>query len=91
MSRTDKGFHHALTGYSLTTAEILYRIPDHQSILQTFIWQDYDLHPRFPRLFKFLDYWAYNLDGPLHTVRVAHAQLLTPWEIRLLKSSSVIN
>jgi uncharacterized protein Usg len=29
-----------LKGYSLTTAEILYRLPDHPALLQSFIWQD---------------------------------------------------
>ena len=28
-----------MEGYRLTTAEILYRMPDHPAILQTFIWQ----------------------------------------------------
>ena len=50
-------FARILEGYSLTTAEILYRMPDHQALLQTFIWQELDLHPRFPRLRSFLDFW----------------------------------
>ncbi|MGO4816570.1 hypothetical protein AB4156_44485, partial [Cupriavidus sp. 2MCAB6] len=37
-----------LKGYGLTTATILYRMPDHPSVLQTFIWQHYDVAPRFP-------------------------------------------
>jgi uncharacterized protein Usg len=37
-----------LNGYGLTTASILYRMPDHRSILQEFIWQGCDLAPRFP-------------------------------------------
>ena len=45
-----------LTGYSLTTAEILYRMPDYPALLQSYVWQDYDLHPRFPRLKSFLDF-----------------------------------
>ena len=42
-----------LKGYGLTTAEILYRMPDHPSFLQTYIWQEYDLAPKFPVLFRF--------------------------------------
>ena len=57
-------FQLALEGYSLTTAEILYRLPDHQSLLQTFVWQNYDLHPRFPRLHDFLSFWESHLEGP---------------------------
>ena len=65
-----------LRGYSLTTAEILYHIPDHCHLLQSFIWQDYDIAPRFPKLIKFLDFWTRNLDGKLHSVQVASSELL---------------
>jgi uncharacterized protein Usg len=67
-----------LEGYGLTTANILYRMPDHPSVLQTFIWQEYDLAPKFPRLIKFLDFWQESLDGPLHSVQYAHKQLIKP-------------
>ena len=67
-----------LQGYSLTTAEILYRLPDYPRLLQSYIWQDYDVAPEFPKLVNFLDYWAANLDGPLHRVRVAHRKLIAP-------------
>ena len=75
-------FERQLQGYRLTTAEIMYRMPDFRDILQTYIWQDYDLDPRFPRLIKFLDFWSHNLDGPLAGVRVAHAGLIGPVELR---------
>ena len=60
-----------LNDYHLTTAKILYHMPDHPALLQTYIWQDYDLRPRFPVLRKFLDFWTRNLDGKLHSVQVA--------------------
>jgi uncharacterized protein Usg len=47
-----------LEGFSLTTAEILYRLPDYPRLLQTYIWQEYDIAPNFPKLVDFLDYWA---------------------------------
>ena len=72
-----------LQGWSLTTAEIMYHMPDYRDLLQTFIWQDYDLAPRFPQLIKFLDFWTRNLDGPLASVRVAHRGIVGPAEIRL--------
>ena len=75
-----------LKGWSLTTAEIMYRMPDHRELLQSFIWQDYDLAPRFPRLLKFLDFWTRNLDGPLATVRVASSAIVRPAEMRLVGS-----
>ena len=74
----DRDFRAQLTGFSLTTAEILYRMPDHPSLLQSYVWQDYDIHPRFPRLMQFLDFWSRNLDGKLYRVTVAHRKLVTP-------------
>ena len=43
-------FRKQVLGYGLTTAEILYRMPDHPSLLQTYVWQNYDLFPNFPAL-----------------------------------------
>jgi uncharacterized protein Usg len=81
----DHDFRSQLAGFSLTTAEILYRLPDHPSLLQSYIWQDYDEHPRFPRLRTFLDFWSKNLDGKLFGVRVAHKKLITPAELRMVE------
>jgi len=75
-----------LLGYRLTTAEIIYRMPDYQTLLQSFIWQDYDLAPRFPELHRFLEFWQKNLDGPIHHVRVASKQLISPVEFELVGS-----
>ena len=75
-----------LSGYGLATAEILYRMPDHPRLLQTFIWQEYDLAPHFPSLRKFLDFWQRTLDGPLFSVRVGHEKLIRPAEIRAIGS-----
>ena|SRR5260370_20481769 len=73
-------FRRQLQGFGLTTANILYRIPDHPGILQSFVWQLYDLHPHFPELRKFLDFWSRELDGPVYSVMVAHADLIKPAE-----------
>jgi uncharacterized protein Usg len=72
-----------LEGFSLTTAEILYRLPDYPALLQTYVWQEYDLHPRFPRLKAFLAFWAANLEGPLYRITVAHKGLISPREVRI--------
>ena len=87
----NKDLARQLAGYSLTTAEILYRMPDHPSLLQTFLWQDYDLHPRFPRLKSFLDFWTETLDGPLYRIRVAHRRLIQPTELRLVDGEFLLN
>lgn len=75
-------FEMQLAGYGLTTANILYRLPDHPAILQTFIWQDYDLAPDFPQMHGFLQFWDKNLDGALHSVRYAHNRLIGPGQWR---------
>jgi len=75
-------FELQLAGYGLTTAHILYRMPDHLDLLQSYVWQDYDLAPDFPRMAKFLDFWQANLDGPLHSVRYSHRRLIHPGEYR---------
>ncbi|MGE3244838.1 MAG: usg protein [Beijerinckiaceae bacterium] len=79
-----ESFRKQLAGYSLTTANILYHMPDHPHVLQTYVWQDYDLHPHFPELKRFLDFWTEKLEGPLHSVRVAHRKLIKPAEIALV-------
>ena len=50
-------------GYRLTTAEIIYRLPDHPALLQSFIWQKFDLAPEFPELHKFLEFWREHHRG----------------------------
>lgn len=70
-----------LKGYRLTTAEILYHMPDHPGLLQSFLWQDYDLAPKLPRLHKFLDFWVREIDGVLHSVVIAEKKLITAEEL----------
>jgi uncharacterized protein Usg len=71
-----------LNGFVLTTAEILYHLPDYPELLQTYIWQEYDQAPSYPTLKKFLDFWEAKLDGRLHSVRVASNKLIYPNEFR---------
>ena len=71
-----------LKDYRLTTAQILYHMPDHPLLLQEFIWQEFDLAPKFPVLTKFLHFWKNSLDGKLHSIHVAHAQLITASDFR---------
>ncbi len=80
-----------LRGYRLTTAEILYHLPDHPSLLQSYIWQEYDLAPEFPVLHRFLDFWTRNLDGKLHSVAVANLQLFKALEIRYAATCSILH
>lgn len=75
-------FRRQIAGYGLTTAHILYRRPDHPWLLQSYVWQNYDLCPKFPELERFLDFWRSKLDGALHSVTVAHSGLIKPAELR---------
>ena len=72
--RDPKAIEMQLAGYRLSTAEILYWMPDYPSVLQSFVWQQYDNPPEFPELHRFLNFWKDNIDATLHTVRVACAE-----------------
>jgi len=72
-----------LQGFRLTTAQIYYHLPDHPDLLQEFIWQHYDLAPKFPKLFNFLDFWEQKIDGALHSVYVAKKELISPADNRV--------
>ena len=80
-----------LMDYRLTTAEILYHLPDHPGLLQSYIWQELDMAPRFPVLKRFLDFWNANLDGKLHSVKIANCGLIQPVEFRYAKISLSIH
>jgi len=80
-----------LTEYRLTTAEILYHLPDHPSLLQTYVWQEYDLLPEFPELKKFLDFWERELDGKLHSVTIASSDLVKPADVILSPGNLTIH
>src|ERR1044072_7545268 len=83
-SMASADFRRQLAGYGLTTAQIYYRRPDHPWLLQSYVWQNYDLCPKFPELKLFLAFWEEKLEGPLHSVMVAHSKLIKPAELRAL-------
>ena len=72
----------SIPDWRLTTAEILYPMPDHPGVLQSFVWQKLDRAPVFPELTRFLDFWRREIEGRLHSVRVASAALRRPAELR---------
>ncbi len=71
-----------LKGYGLTTAEFFYRMPDYLNVLNSFVWQEYDLAPDHPRLFEFVEFWNREIEGPLHSVRFTHRKMLAAGEWR---------
>jgi uncharacterized protein Usg len=78
MSKIERQLH----GYRLTTAEILYHLPDHPAVLQSYVWQDLDIAPKFPVLNRFLGFWTREIEGRLHSVRVAATSIISPGEWR---------
>lgn len=77
-----KDFQSALSGSLLTTAEIIYHMPDHPLFLQTYLWQDFDCPPLYPKLFEFLSFWEKTLDGKLHSVRFMTGKVLSAQQIK---------
>ena len=78
----DLSFRKQLQGYRLATAEIFYHLPDHPGLLQSYVWQDYDIAPKYPVLSRFLDFWTRELEGPIHSVRLAGKKLIGAAELR---------
>ncbi len=78
----DRDFQAQINGARLTTAEVLYHMPDHPGLLQSFVWQTLDVAPQYPRLARFLDHWRREIEAIIHSVRVGHAGLVSPVEMR---------
>lgn len=74
----DTDFSAKLRGETLLTAEVLYYMPDHRSILQSFMFQSLDAAPGFPRLAAFLDHWRREVQAVIHSIRIAHSQWIGP-------------
>src|SRR3569623_2856751 len=87
----DRDFLLQVRGYGLMTAEISYYMPDHPDLLQLFVWQQYDVAPRFPVLHHFLDHRRANIEAAIHSVRIAHQHLIRPAEWRAVDGGITIN
>lgn len=59
-----------LQGHRLTTAQVIYHLPDHPSLLQSFLWQTLDVAPDYPRVHRFLEFWRREIDAVIHSVEV---------------------
>ncbi len=80
-----------LRGQRLTTAEVLYYLPDHPALLQSFLWQTLDLAPDFPRIQRFLEFWRREIDAVIHSVEISSASQITPGRIRLASHLAKLN
>lgn len=83
--------HHFFDGYNLTTAEFIYHLPDNPHILQSYIWQDYDLAPKYPVLNKFITFWIEKLDGQLHSIIVAEKKIIKPSDLHYYSGEYYLN
>lgn len=78
----DRDFVVQLTGRRLTTAEVLYYMPAHPALLQSFLWQTLDVAPDFPRIHRFLDYWRREIDAVIHSVTIGGVEMIAPARVR---------
>jgi len=78
----DQDFEQRLAGWRMTTAEVLYYMPDHPRLLQSFVWQTLDLAPRYPRIEQFLDHWRREIEAVIHSVRIGASEELAPAKVR---------
>ncbi|NBN63606.1 Usg family protein [Microvirga tunisiensis] len=89
--QASESFRRQFAGYGILTAEILYRMPDHPALLQSFVWQTEDKAPQFPELRRFLAYWEREIEALIHSVRVAHKDLIGPMDVRYAKGEFLIH
>lgn len=78
----DRDFTVQLAGRQLTTAEVLYYMPAHPALLQSFLWQTLDVAPDFPRIHGFLEFWRREIDAVIHSVSVGGVELIRPAQVR---------
>lgn len=77
-----RDFERQLRGGRLTTAEVLYYLPDHPKLLQSFLWQTLDVAPEYPRIHRFLDFWRREIDAVIHSVTLSTAGIVTPAKVQ---------
>ena len=75
-------FARQMRGERLTTAEVIYYLPDHPALLQRFLWQTLDFPPEFPRVCKFLDFWRREIDAVIHSVAITSVGQVAPARTR---------
>jgi uncharacterized protein Usg len=78
-------------GQRLTTAEVIYYMPDHPALLQRFLWQTLDLPPEFPRIHTFLDFWRREIDAVIHSVTCSAVGLISPARLDVSRAIGVLH
>jgi uncharacterized protein Usg len=82
---SDSDFVRRLAGERLTTTEVLYYMPDHPSLLQSFLWQTLDEAPEFPKVHRFLMFWKREIHAVIHSVTVSASGLVSPARLDLAR------
>ena len=59
---------------TLVTLNVFYWMPDYENILQQFVWQSIDVKPKYPRIYRFLDYWHNNIDAIVNEVVICDSE-----------------
>ena len=75
----------------LTTVEILYHLPDHPLLLQSYVWQTFDRAPDYPRLKRFLEYWHGHIEAKLPSVKLASGKRIRPARVRVAGSTHFLH
>lgn len=84
-------FEAQLRGARLTTAEVIYFMPDHPALLQAFVWQTQDQAPDYPRIRAFLDHWRREIEAVIHSVRVSVAGGVAPARFREVQDLGLLH
>jgi uncharacterized protein Usg len=87
----DHDFCEQLQGRRLTTAEVLYYMPAHPSLLQSFLWQTLDEAPNFPRIHQFLEFWRREIDAVIHSVSIGGQGLVKPAKLTIAKFDATLH
>jgi len=80
-----RDFEDQIRGGRLTTTEVLYYMPSHPSLLQSFLWQTIDLAPDYPRVHRFLEFWRREIDAVIHSVAISGVGVVAPAKVRSAK------
>jgi uncharacterized protein Usg len=88
---TDNDLMRQMAGERLTTAEVLYYLPDHPALLQRFLWQTLDLAPGFPRIHRFLGFWRREIQAVIHSVNVSAAGLIAPARLQIAQDIGLVH
>jgi uncharacterized protein Usg len=82
---SDRDLARQLRGERLTTAEVLYYMPDHPAFLQRFLWQTLDVSPDYPRIHRFLGFWRNEIQAVIHSVTVSAVGLVAPARLEIAR------